>query len=131
MENFYSESSAVMIGIRQGSVFRPILFLLYTNDLPTVIDASITLTNYADDTYILIPRENYLDLEKDTIKAVSAIANWLSENTLVLNIGKTNCVTFRHSRNKNGYPSNIKLVGTVTEYAHSGKFLGVHNRWKP
>lgn len=89
------------------------------NCQPLLTDSSITLTNYANDSNILIPSENYLALEKDTTDAALAIANWFSENSLVLNLGKTNCITFTHSRNKQEYPPSINLSGTVISYALS------------
>lgn len=48
-------------------------FLYSTNEFPSIIDTSITLTHYADDRNILFPRENYLVLENYSIDTVSAI----------------------------------------------------------
>ena len=44
-----SENTIVAHGILQGSVLGPILFALYTSDLPKVVDTATTFL-YADDT---------------------------------------------------------------------------------
>ena len=47
LEEFQSDHIAVTSGVPQGSVFGPILFLIYINDLPNEIKSSIRL--FADD----------------------------------------------------------------------------------
>ena len=47
----HSKSSEVISGIPQGSVFEPILFVIYINDLPDEVNSSKFL--FADDTEIL------------------------------------------------------------------------------
>lgn len=43
------------MSVPQGSILGLIVFLIYTIDLLTVVGTSIILTNYAEDTNILIP----------------------------------------------------------------------------
>ena len=42
--------STVLSGIPQGTVLRPILFLLFTNDLPSVVSSNVKL--FADDSVL-------------------------------------------------------------------------------
>ena len=48
VENRKPSLRSVVCGVLQGSVFGPLLFLLYINDLPDV--ANYNITSFADDT---------------------------------------------------------------------------------
>jgi hypothetical protein len=53
-----SDWSKIRHGIPQGSVLGPLLFLLYINDFPLVINKSSTPTLFADDTSLVITDRN-------------------------------------------------------------------------
>ena len=46
---FISESRTLQCGIPQGTIFRPLLLLLYINDFPNCLSTS---TSYDDDTHL-------------------------------------------------------------------------------
>ena len=52
----------VILGVPQGSVLGPLLFLLYNNDLPQNISSDCRL--FADNVLLYNIRKNYQDLEK-------------------------------------------------------------------
>lgn len=132
--NYYSEPKCITMGVPQGSVLGPILFILYINDLSKVItDTTTILTNYADDTNVLITDKTFSVLEEKTLATLSQISDWFYNNSLLLNMGKTNCILFRHNRNENTYPAEIKINNVNVAFTNSTKFLGVivdqHMNW--
>ena len=79
-----SETKSVSIGVPQGSILGPLLFLIYINDLPSVTPIFHMLM-YADDT-TLYCNLNGVNSEVNINNELSKISEWLSSNKLSLNI---------------------------------------------
>ena len=73
-----------------GSVLGPLLFLLYINDLPKVLDFYL----FAGDTNIYYESDNLDKLERKVNKELGKLQLWLNVNRLSLNLNKTNYVIF-------------------------------------
>ena len=87
-----SDAANVTSGVPQGTVLGPVLFLLYVNDLTTVVkDSSIKL--YADDVKLYVTADLRSDQLKDDLRNVSEWAklwqlNLSFEKCKVLNVSR-------------------------------------------
>lgn len=120
-KNCISHTINVTSGVPQGSHLGPLLFLIYINDLPDVVDYCNILL-YADDVKNFYSFSNDQDcwkLQHD----FDQIVRWSEVNGLCLNVKKCKVMTF--SRTANFIESTYKLNGQNLERCESFSDLGV------
>ena len=83
-----SKVQNIDIGVPQGSCLGPLLFLLYVNDLPKIID-NAKVYMYADETSLSHQNHNISQLNRDLNRDLEALDKWLRGNKLSLNVAKT------------------------------------------
>jgi hypothetical protein len=79
---------------------------------------------FADDTSILISDQNYDYFKELFNHALIYLSKWFLANQLVLNVGKTNIVTF--TPKSSCCLLNVKYAGQTLTELHSLKFFGVN-----
>ena len=89
-----STPEAISVGVPQGSILRPLLFILHINDLPVVV-SECNILMYADDTVLYYSSSKASIIQDKLIANLSKIEHWLSFNSLFINVSKTEAMLFR------------------------------------
>ena len=88
--NEISQMCDIHIGVPQGSVLGPILFILYVNDINQHVHIGAACNLYADDTLVYCSANNVDTLQERTTNAIACIKQWYDMNKLVINTAKSN-----------------------------------------
>ena len=88
-----SMKGVVSMGVPQGSILGPLLFLLYINDLPNISD-SLTSILFADDTTLLSSSKELKDVLTAFSIEVPKVGEWCAANRLSINVSKTFALHF-------------------------------------
>lgn len=105
-----SQPVPIKNGIPQGSLLGPLLFLVYTNDLPENVQAK-SITIYADDTSMLSSGMNMEELKTGTNNSLTQAMEWFSKNRMRMNESKTEIMTFYTRRTKEVRGKTTKFLG--------------------
>ena len=79
----------VYTGVPQGSILGPLLFSIYMNDLPKVVQ-NCELNLYADDMEMHCSNADLSHAEHDLQEDLHSVQSWLCANCLILSIKKSN-----------------------------------------
>lgn len=116
-----SQPTLIQAGIPQGSVLGPMLYLLYTNDIPQ--SANITTGLFADDTAIISHNSDYYAAVSSLQLAINNISKWAKDWKISLNESKSVRVDFA-LRSYNYSP--VYLDGKVVPASNAARYLGLH-----
>ena len=113
----------ITAGVPQGSVLDPLLFLIYTIDLPLACEGDRTLCyQFADDTALVSVGKNIAECDETLQRAVWLAGVWLKQWHLLVN---TNKRVIMHFYNDNRPPNTLptitldgKTLTIVTQHRH-------------
>ena len=75
------------IGVSQGSILGPVLFVLYINYLPQCLK-NCFINMYVDDTVLYSTCPRTLEVNKVVQDDLNRVAQWMESNKLILNPSK-------------------------------------------
>ena len=116
-----SDLKPVKMGVPQGSLLGPLLFLIYINDITKATNYKIRL--FADDSCISIEHNNPIILQNIVNTELEKINNWLEINKLFLNYKKTTYLIFTNQQHQHQF--NITVNNNIISQSHQTKYLGV------
>lgn len=122
INNFKSRCINPTSSVPQGSTLAPLLFILFINDLPSIILCKSLL--FADDLKILAKIKSLNDALR-LQDSLNKLAKWCKDNHLSLNEAKCSVITFTRKVRDNILYFNYKLNGITLNRVAAIKDLGV------
>jgi len=116
-----SNESPISVGVPQGSVLGPLLFLISMNGISKVCD---TLKLFADDTNLFLADRSLQALGKDANQYLKELNRWFLVNKLSINVDKTCYTLFNFNKNKN-VNINLKIDNKIINKVECCKYLGI------
>ena len=107
MDGVYSEWTHVKSGVPQGSVRGPILFVLYINDMPKVVENTCKL--FAEDAKLSGKATNSVSIQDD----LNNLTEWSLTWQLPFNCGKCKCLHIGKSNPKYDYVMHGRTLDKV------------------
>ena len=102
IDSVQSNCNIVTHGVPQGSILGPLLFIIFINDLPSVISQS-KIVLYTDDTAILYSAKHNKEIENTLNQELVGVADWMYLHKLTLNVSKSKVMLF-------GSPQKTKKI---------------------
>ena len=117
--NYHSNNFPIHIGLPQGSVLSPTLFILFIIDF---IDAYPIRFKFADNAPLILKADDILQLANRTQAAADDIKRWCDKWRMAVNGSETEIVLFNYNSNDR---FEIALNSDISNVKTSTKSLGI------
>ena len=119
-----SSDKPISIGVPQGSILDPVLFIIFINDFHKAVDFS-AVHHFADDTNLLLTENSLKKLNKHINRDLELVVQWIRANKLSLNTGEKKIVIFKSRNRKITKHLNFHIRGQKIVPVDSVKCLGL------
>ena len=117
--------SSVVLGVPQGSILGPLLFLIYIDDITQVnLSAVSRLVLYADDILLYRPISSFEDyhiVQSD----IDALANWTTSNSMSFNVSNCKTMIISQKKNHGALRFHSYIEWFILDVVPTFKYLGV------
>jgi len=127
IENFNSTLLSILIGVPQGSILGPLLFLIYINDLP--LHSNLLSYLFADDTALSNSASNLDELFATANTEFHKLGTYFRRNKLSLHPDKTKILLILHN-NTLTQPHHKLFINNNTPETHQCNIIEL-NRVSP
>jgi hypothetical protein len=119
-----SDVNNITIGVPQGSVLGPILFVLFINDISQNSDTGIC-NLYGDDVIIYCEGSTVQEVNDKLQNCVSHLKDWYDNNRLSINTKKSEVILVSSNRRNISDHLDITINGDNLKYVQCANYLGM------
>jgi len=123
--NSKSRQRQLKTGVPQGGVLSPVLFNIYTSDIPTP-PTQVQIESYADDITTLTSHSKIKEAENRLQPYLNDIYNWTQENDLQLNADKSTATLFTSHQAEYNTTLNLTINNKIIPTVKNPKIPGLH-----
>ena len=125
MNGVPSQWTEISTGIPQGSILGPLLFVIFVNDLPSVVE-ECTVNLYADDTALYSVHSDPGELSRRVQEDLQRVAEWITRNGLRMNVNKTQLLVLnRKGKQSTADSVQVSVGDSKLQKQDCVKYLGV------